>query len=273
MCLETGCDEALLMLHKSALDKKERYWTTLFAIWLQSVIFAINMEDDDKDNRIPPSGYSAEDGFRSVLAEASDVSYRTFESIQAVAGTTACKGVQINALRKYAVEEGCWFSDISVLGDFVDRGSENEVYSAFDTEIIYKLNDFRYADDNLNSFFERIQIHNHYFPECKYDLIEFAQNQSGKICAVLTQPFIHADREATSDEISDALMMSGFLPQLGGEYFTNGEYDIFDALPNNVLYGTDGHLYFIDTIIYSTQSGGIQTYRSLSPRFSGNVTS
>ena len=159
MCFGAGSDETLLMLYKSALDKKERYWTTLFAIWLQSVIFAINMEDYDKDNRIPPSGHSAEDGFRSVLAEASDVSYRTFESIQAVAGTTACKGVQINALRKYAVNEGCWFSDISALGEFVDRGSENEVYSAFDIEIIYKLNDFRYADDNLNSFFERIEIH------------------------------------------------------------------------------------------------------------------
>lgn len=45
-------------------------------------------------------------------------------------------------------------------------------------------------------------------------------------------------------------------------------YDIFDALPNNVLYGTDGNLYFIDTIIYNTQSEGFQIYRTLSPRFS-----
>lgn len=226
------------------------------------------MKEYGKDNRIPPSGDSTEDGFRSVLAEASDVSYRTFESIQAVAGTTACKGVQINALKRFAIENNCWFTDISVLGDFVDRGSENEVYSSFDADTIYKLNDFRYADDNLNSFFERIQVHNHYFPECKYDLIGFAQNQNGKTCALLTQPFIHAEREATSDEIKEALVRSGFHPQLEGEYFTNGEYDIFDALPNNVLYGMDGHLYFIDTIIYAAQSANFQTYRSLSPRFS-----
>lgn len=123
------------------------------------------MEEYDKDNRIPPSGDRTEKGFRSILAEASDVSYRTFEAIQAVAGTTACKGVQINALRRYAVEEGYWFSDLSALGEFVDRGSENEVYSSHHVDIVYKLNDFRYADDNLNSFFERIQAHNHYFPE------------------------------------------------------------------------------------------------------------
>lgn len=235
------------------------------------LIFALNMRDYGEDNRIPPSSDGTKEGFRSVLAEASDVSYRTFESIQAVAGTTACKGVQINALRKYAIENQCWVADISALGEFVDRGSENEVYSAYDADIVYKLNDFRYADDNLNSFFERIQAHNHYFPESKYDLIGFALNQSGKVCAILVQPFIHAEREATEQEIADALSLSGFQPQLEGEYFTNGEYDIFDALPNNVLYGTDGHLYFIDTIIYTAQSQGLQTYRSLSPRFSKNA--
>lgn len=235
------------------------------------LIFALNMRDYGEDNRIPPSSDGTKEGFRSVLAEASDVSYRTFESIQAVAGTTACKGVQINALRKYAIENQCWVADISALGEFVDRGSENEVYSAYDADIVYKLNDFRYADDNLNSFFERIQAHNHYFPESKYDLIGFALNQSGKVCAILVQPFIHAEREATEQEIADALSLSGFQPQLEGEYFTNGEYDIFDALPNNVLYGTDGHLYFIDTIIYTAQSEGLQTYRSLSPRYSKNA--
>lgn len=234
-------------------------------------VFSINMEDYGKDNRIPPPGDRTEEGIRSVLAEASDVAQRTLESIQSVAGTTACKGVQINALRKYAVEKGCWFTDVSVLGDFVDRGSENEVYSAYDADIVYKLNDFRYADDNLNSFFERIQAHNYYFPECKYDLIGFALNGSGNVCAILVQPFIHAEREATEQEIADALGLSGFQSQLGGEYFTNGEYDIFDALSNNVLYGIDGHLYFIDTIIYTTQSESFQTYRSLSPRFSQNT--
>lgn len=229
------------------------------------------MKDYGKNNRISPPSDGAEEGFRSVLAEASYVSYRAFEAIQAIAGTTACKGVQINALRKYAVENKCWVEDISTLGDFVDRGSENEVYSAYDADIVYKLNDFRYADDNLNSFFERLQAHNHYFPECRYDLIGFALNQGGKVCAILVQPFIHAEREATESEIADALALSGFQPQFEGEYFTNGEYDIFDALPNNVLYGTDGHLYFIDTIIYTTQSEGLQTYRTLSPRFSQSV--
>ena len=153
------------------------------------------------------------------------------------------------------------------MGDYVDRGSENEVYSAVDADLVYKLNDFRYADDNLDSFFGRISAHNLYFPDCAYDLIGFALNREGNTCAILTQPFIHAEREATPQEIADARTRSGVLPQLGGEYFSNGEYDIFDALPNNVLMGTDGHFYFIDTIIYPADSGGYVAYRSLSPRF------
>ena len=31
--------------------------------------------------------------------------------------------------------------------------------------------------------------------------------------------------------------------------FHNENYEVFDAVPNNVLYGIDGDLYFIDTQI------------------------
>ena len=99
-------------------------------------------------------------------------------------------------------------------------------------------------------------------------MIGFAQNSFGNICTVLSQPFIHAEREATETEIADTLTKMGFCPQLEGEYFSNGEYDIFDALPNNVLYGVDRHLYFIYTIIYPAKDEGLQIYRSLSPRYS-----
>ena len=31
--------------------------------------------------------------------------------------------------------------------------------------------------------------------------------------------------------------------------YHNDQYEVFDAVPNNVLYGIDGDLYFIDTQI------------------------
>lgn len=225
-------------------------------------------EQYGKAKSISSPDYSEENEIRCLLDEASDVARGVLESIQTIAGTTVVKGVQITNLERFARDRDCWIDDISQLGIFSDKGSENEVYlSKKNNAIVYKLNDFRYSDDNLSQFFERIKIHNFYFPDCSYKLIGFAQNQAGKICAVLSQPFIAAVREATDSEINEELNKMGFKPELDGEYFSNGRYDIFDALPNNVLVGNDGHLYFIDTIIYKSQDGGFDIYRNLSPRY------
>ena len=99
-------------------------------------------------------------------------------------------------------------------------------------------------------------------------MIGFAENSDGKVCAVLVQPFIAEARLATKKEINDELVRLGFLPEDNGEYYTNGQHDIFDMQPNNVLVDDDGYLYFIDTIIYPSDTGGYDTYRSLSPRYS-----
>ena len=40
----------------------------------------------------------------------------------------------------------------------------------------------------------------------------------------------------------------GFTMDYPDEYH-NKQYEIFDVVPNNVLYGIDGQLYFIDTQI------------------------
>lgn len=221
----------------------------------------------DGTERISQKGNQSKTGGYCLLEEASDVSRGVFESIQELAGTTYCKGVQINELRKFAIRKGCWIEDISVFGIFSDRGSENEVYLANDNLQVIKLNDFRYADENLNPFFERIQAHNYYFRDCAYELIGFAYNREGHFCAVLSQAFIQSAREATPDEIADVLCQMGFQSCLDGEYFSNGLYDIFDALPNNVLVGVDGELYFIDTILFRSDEANNSLYRSLSPRF------
>ena len=151
---------------------------------------------------------------------------------------------------------------------YSDRGSENEVYASLDSRFVYKLNDFRYSDDNLSPFFERISVHNELFPDCEYILIGFAENRDGKTCAVLRQPFILSQREATQAEIDEEMEQLGFHKEQDEGYFTNSDYDIFDAVPNNVLKGEDGHLYFIDTIIFKSGTGGYDTYHSLSPRAS-----
>ncbi len=212
------------------------------------------------------SGINSEkEGFDSLLEKAATEARRISCAIQEVAGTTSCKGVQIHGLKKWAIEHDFWLKDLSPLGEFSDRGSENEVYMDATNEIVYKLNDFRYADDNLDPFFQRIRIHNHLFADCAYTLHGFAENKEGKTCAILSQPFIRADREASFEEIAGALALMGFMPQQDGEYFTDGKIDIFDALPNNVLHGIDGNFYFIDTICLPSIEDFINTYIALSP--------
>ena len=210
---------------------------------------------------------SQEKGINRILEEAAAESRRISLAIQKIAGTTSCKGVQIHGLKKWAVKNQVWISDIIRLGEFSDRGSENEVYMDSIHHVVNKLNDFRYADDNLESFFQRIIIHNRLFSDCAYILKGFAENQEGKICAVLEQPFVRADREATIEEIAGALALMGFIPMHDGEYFTNGEVDIFDALPNNVLHGIDGNIFFIDTICLPSNDNYLDTYKSLSPNW------
>ena len=73
-----------------------------------------------------------------------------------------------------------------------------------------------------------------------------------EFCAVLTQPYIKAEREATEEEIATYMQALGFTMDYYDE-FHNNDYKIFDAAPNNVLYGIDGDLYFIDTQIRTLQ--------------------
>ena len=221
---------------------------------------------NDKTQRLSPQGDTGENEVGGLLAAASDFARSVLESVQALAGTASCKGVQIARLKDWAITNHCWI-DRTTLGTYSDRGSENEVYASLDSRCVYKLNDFRYSDDNLTPFFERLNIHNQLFPDCAYKFIGFSENQDGKICAVLCQPFILAQREATQQEIDEELERLGFHKEQEG-YFTNSDYDIFDAVPNNVLMGDDGHLYFIDTIIFKSDTGGLETYNSLSPRAS-----
>ena len=65
-----------------------------------------------------------------LLAKSFSFARGVLSSIQALAGTTACKGVQIARLKDWAKENDCWFENPESLGVFSDRGSENEVYMA-----------------------------------------------------------------------------------------------------------------------------------------------
>lgn len=153
-----------------------------FVIPLVCTIFAKKkgIMNETDTQRLSQEDQRGETPVRGILEQAETVAQRVLKSIQAVAGTTDCKRVQIARLTDFAKNNKCWIDSPESLGDFADRGSENEVYLSKDNNVVYKLNDFRYSDDNLTPFFDRIKAHNTYFPDCAYTLIGFAKNRDGK---------------------------------------------------------------------------------------------
>ena len=183
----------------------------------------------------------------SLLEQATCIAKRSKEAAGETEPTESYKGEQIKELIKFANTNNLWI-DLSHLNiTYMDRGGENEVFHDGNVSVV-KLNNFEYAGDDLENFFIRITVHNKFFSNVPYQMIGFAYNSLQEFCAVLVQPYILAEREATEDEIAAYMQALGFEMDYYDEYH-NSDYEVFDAVPNNVLYGIDGDLYFIDTQI------------------------
>ena len=183
----------------------------------------------------------------NLLEQAACITRRSKEATGEVEPTEGYKGRQIKELIVFANANNLWI-DLSHLNiTYMDKGGENEVFHDGKSSVI-KLNNFEYAGDDLENFFIRINAHNKFFSNVPYQMIGFSYNSRQEFCAVLTQPYILAEREATEDEIAEYMEALGFEMDYIDE-FHNDQYEVFDAVPNNVLYGIDKDLYFIDTQI------------------------
>lgn len=180
-----------------------------------------------------------------ILEEAANIVGRREEATGDVEPSEGYKRKQIEELKEFVTKQNLWYS-IDLL-TFLSKGGENEVFYDGRGSVI-KLNNFEYAGDDLLNFFIRIQAHNMFFRNAPYTMIGFAYNSQQEFCAVLEQPYIRAKREAREEEIQYYMESIGFIMDYPDEYH-NERYEIFDAVPNNVLYGIDDNLYFIDTQI------------------------
>ena len=183
----------------------------------------------------------------NLLEQAARITGRSKEATGEIEPTEGYKGRQIKELIVFANTNNLWI-DLSHLNiTYMDKGGENEVFHDGKSSVI-KLNNFEYAGDDLENFFIRINAHNKFFSNVPYQMIGFSYNSRQEFSAVLTQPYILAEREATEDEIVEYMEALGFEMDYIDE-FHNDQYEVFDAVPNNVLYGIDKDLYFIDTPI------------------------
>ena len=112
-------------------------------------------------------------------------------------------------LIEFANDKNLWI-DLSHLNlTYMDKGGENEVSHDGNVSVI-KLNNFEYAGDDLENFFIRIDTHNKFFGNVPYQLIGLSYNSQQEFCAVLTQPYVLAEQEATEEEIMIYMQALGF---------------------------------------------------------------
>jgi hypothetical protein len=148
-----------------------------------------------------------------------------------------------------------------IQGGYIGHGQENYVYQAkYDDKKVVKFNDFSLTDSlfRINEFIDRVNAHNQFQPKDKYTPIGFAYDEKGDFCIVMEQPYLKGT-QPTREEITQYLTDHGFkldMIQISADEvdlgWTNGEFDLWDAEPRNVIKDENGDLHFFDTIIQHT---------------------
>lgn len=148
-----------------------------------------------------------------------------------------------------------------IQGGYIGHGQENYVYQAkYDDKKVVKFNDFSLTDSlfRINEFIDRVNAHNQFQPKDKYTPIGFAYDEKGDFCIVMEQPYLNGT-QPTREEITQYLTDHGFkldMIQISADEvdlgWTNGEFDLWDAEPRNVIKDENGDLHFFDTMIQHT---------------------
>ena len=148
-----------------------------------------------------------------------------------------------------------------IQGGYIGHGQENYVYQAkYNDKKVIKFNDFSLTDSlfRINEFIDRVNAHNQFQPKDKYTPIGFAYDEKGDFCIVMEQPYLKGT-QPTREEITQYLTDHGFkldMIQISADEvdlgWTNGEFDLWDAEPRNVIKDENGDLHFFDTMIQHT---------------------
>ena len=207
----------------------------------------------------------------SILEQAAYIARRKKETAGTLEPTESYKRGQTIELIDFANSNNLWISLSELNVEFLSKGGENEVYTGNKDNIVIKLNNFEYAGDDLENFFIRINAHNKLFGNVPYQMIGFAYNSQQEFCAVLIQPYILAEREATEDEIATA----NANPKVGDMAYVISTkrayiYKGVDALSAKAV--PQGWVVFdeitseLDLVNYLKKSEAEATYRKLSAK-------
>ena len=221
-----------------------------------------DVESEQKDVSLPKKDvrygktdiervFSGNDAIARTLEETSDPGVRHSPAEEAGRGGRKKESV-LRTLVQRAQENGTWHERIEdIAGDYIGEGQENHVYLSKDGKDVIKINNFAFVPkdaSDLSVFVDRLRAHNELFPSEKMELLGFTHNAKGEVSAIIKQPFVDAEREATDAEIDAFLEDHDFTVDMTDEW-SDGKYGIIDLKPSNVLSNNDGRLRFIDVVV------------------------
>ena len=156
--------------------------------------------------------------------------------------------VEQRVAEQYAKENGIWIpiSDVFELGVPGPSGNENDTYVSND--IIYKVNNLLNSGSILR-LLDRVMWHNNLFYDTAYSLYGFTGFDGRTIMPVLQQRLVKNAVPASPIEIETYMAAIGFVKKSNEGRYANGEYEVWDLVPRNVLKDKDGDIFIIDAEI------------------------
>jgi hypothetical protein len=152
---------------------------------------------------------------------------------------------------------------------FIDKGSEAEVFfngSYVLKSISYNASAYNSDSTPMDFLDNRIALHNHVFPDTKYELLGFTKKK-GVFQFILSQPFIKKGSDLTQNEIDEELKKEFDMNILdsGRRNFFNDDYLLNDIHLKNAIRDADGNIFFIDTqlALRTKKDGGKRQYTNL----------
>lgn len=234
----------------------------------ESLNLQTEIDDNEVSERVSQTGDGANDGETEPLSRL--FGYLVAARAGAVGGEGSAEGqgasgrsqssvsrqeVEARAAERFAKESGLWIpmQDVFSLGRPGPSGNENDTYISPDNKYYYKVNNLMNSDGEISRLLEKVRLHNEVFPNTAYELTGLTGFDGRSIMPVMRQRLVADATNATPEEIAEYMSQLGFT-QTGEYEWRNGEYELSDMRPRNVLKDADGDIYVIDAEISERQT-------------------
>ena len=209
----------------------------------------------DISQPVPQGSDGAQDAENSRIAAIADQLERLCKVHEAQCGNSFPNvsrfETEQRAAEQMAKSQGFWIPmmDVFNLGVPGPSGNENDTYVG--EKVIYKVNNLLNSG-SIVSLLRKILMHNILFPDTAYSFYGFAGFDGRTVQPVIVQPRIADAHPATKIMIDTYMAALGFEKTAEVGRFRNGQYEVWDVVPRNVLVDDEGDVFVVDAEIEIT---------------------